>query len=52
MILKSITAAIKAGIGAIKGTVALVIAGGAIAVIVIVIICIAAIVGGKLTGNL
>jgi hypothetical protein len=51
-ILRSITATIKAGIVAIKGTVALVIAGGAIAVIVIVIICMAAIVGGKLTGNL
>ena len=52
MLLKSITRAIKAGIGAIKGTVALVVAGGAVAVIVIVIVCLAAIVGGKLTGNL
>lgn len=51
-ILKSIINAIKAGIGAIKGTVALIIAGGAVAVIVIVIVCLAAIVGGKLTGNL
>ena len=51
-ILKSITAAIKAGIGAIKGTIALIIAGGAVAVIVIVIVCLAAFVGGKLTGNL
>ena len=51
-ILKSITAAIKAGIGAIKETVALIIAGGAVAVIVIVIVCLAAIVGGKLTGSL
>ena len=51
-ILKSITAAIKVGIGAIKGTIALIISGGAVAVIVIVIVCLAAIVGGKLTGNL
>ena len=52
IILKSIINTIKAGIGVFKGTVALVIAGGAVAVIVIVIICIAAIVGGKLTGSL
>ena len=51
-ILRSITAAINAGMGAIKGTVALVVAGGAVAVIMIVIVCLAAIVGGKLTGNL
>ena len=52
ILLKSIINAIKAGIGVFKGTVALVIAGGAVAVIVIVIVCLAAIVGGKLTGNL
>jgi hypothetical protein len=52
MLLKSIAKAFKAGIGAIKGTIALIIAGGAVAVIVIVIVCVAAIVGGKLTGNL
>lgn len=48
MLFKSIAKAFKAGIGAIKGTIALIIAGGAVAVIVIVIVCLAAVVEEKL----
>ena len=51
IILKSLIDAIKAGIGAIKGTVALIIAGGAVAVILVIIICLAVVVGGVLMGN-
>ena len=52
ILLKSIVKVFKEGIGAIKGTVSLIVAGGAVAVIVIVIVCLATIVGSKLTGNL
>lgn len=50
--IKSLVKAIKATVAVLKETVALIIAGGWVAVLVIVIICLAAVVGGKLTGSL
>ena len=50
--IKSLVKAKKATVAVLKETVALIIAGGWVAVLVIVIICLAAIVGGKLTRSL
>ena len=50
--IKSLVKAIKATVAVLKETVVLIIAGGWVAALVIVIICLAAIVGGKLTRSL
>ena len=51
-IIQSVKRVLKATTALLKETVALIIAGGWVAVLVIVIICLAAIVGGKLTRSL
>ena len=50
--IKSLVKVIKATVAVLKETVALIIAGGWVAVIIIIIICLVAVVGGKLTGSL